>query len=222
MKVILNQDVEHLGEEGDVKEVSRGYARNFLIPKGLVFLFNKENAARIAGRKRRIDERKAEKRKAALSTKERLESEPLAIYMASGENGRLFGAVTNQTIASALHAEGIEVERKRIELPNHTIKVVGDHPINVRLYEGEEARLMVQVRPESERPKKEGEEHSHEKKPAKLVAPPPEVKTTVRYDEDWEDEEESGPKGFDPGPEMGEVGTDEPEADGEDSGVDEE
>jgi large subunit ribosomal protein L9 len=145
MKVILNQDIINLGEEGDIKEVARGHARNFLLPKGLVLPYSKKNIKDLENRKEAIEVRKEDKRKHALSLKERIESETLELTMSVGESGKLFGSVTNAAIAEELEKKDIIIERKRIEVPEHTIKMSGTYKIRIRLYENEEAFLTVIV-----------------------------------------------------------------------------
>jgi large subunit ribosomal protein L9 len=145
MKVILNTDIANLGEEGDIKDVARGYARNYLIPKKLVMPHTREAIAQLESRREAIEERRTEKRTSALDTKTRLESEPLRITMPAGERGRLFGSVTSANIAEALAAQGIEVERRRIDVPEKTIKNIGTTYVRVRLYGDEEAELRVDV-----------------------------------------------------------------------------
>jgi large subunit ribosomal protein L9 len=147
MKVILNKDVANLGEEGDIKDVARGYARNFLIPKKLVMPYTPESLAILESRREAIEQRRAEKSRAAMDTRSRLEAEPLVIEMPAGDKGRLFGSVTSATICDALAAQGITVERKRIEIPEKTIKQVGTTRVRVRLYGDEEAELRVVVNP---------------------------------------------------------------------------
>ncbi len=146
MKVILNKDIPSLGEEGDIKDVARGYARNFLIPKQLVMPYTREALAILESRRERLGERRKEKQKAALDIKTRLESEELVLEMPAGERGRLFGSVTSATIVDALAVQGITVERKRLEIPDKTIKSVGTTRVRVRLYGEEEAELKVIVR----------------------------------------------------------------------------
>ncbi len=147
MKVILSQDITNLGEEGEIKDVARGYARNYLIPKKLVMPYTREALSLLESRREQIEQRRDEKRKAAMDTKTRLESEPLNIEMPAGDRGRLFGSVTSATIADALAAQGIDVERRRIDIPEKTIKNVGTTYVRVRLYGDEEAELRVDVTP---------------------------------------------------------------------------
>ncbi len=145
MKVILNKDIPNIGEEGEIKDVARGYARNYLIPQQLVLPYTREAVSLIETRRESIDQRREEKRKTAQDVKTRLESEPLRIEMPAGDRGRLFGSVTSATIADALAARGIDVERKRIDIPDKTIKTLGTTYVRLRLYGDEEAELRVDV-----------------------------------------------------------------------------
>ncbi len=145
MKIILNQDVKNLGEEGDVCEVARGYARNYLIPQGFAVPYTKKYIAIVESRRDAIEKRKEEKRKEALSLKERINESAITINVSAGETGKLFGSVTSAMIAEALAAQGIMVERKFIDLPNHHIKMVGDYSIKIKLYAQESADLEVKV-----------------------------------------------------------------------------
>lgn len=145
MKVILNEDVYNLGEEGDVCEVAAGYARNFLLPKKLAVPFNNSNVAVFKSREAAIAKKKEEKRKNALSLKERIEEIVLEIRVSAGESGKLFGAVTSATIVEALAKEGVHIEKKKIDVPSHNIKMVGTYTVTVRLYENETASLKINV-----------------------------------------------------------------------------
>ncbi len=149
MKVILNCDVPNLGEEGDICEVARGYARNFLIPRNMVLMHSRQNSALIESRRAAIEQRKVEKRKQASSMKEQIESEPLVFTMAAGDRGKLFGSVTTATIVDELDKRGISVERRKVDIPDGTIKSVGTHTVRVRLYGEEEAELTVRVETEA-------------------------------------------------------------------------
>ena len=145
MKVILNQDVKHLGEEGDVKVVANGYARNYLLPRNLALPYNEMTVAYFEGRKAEIEARKAEKRKDAASLKDKLEAFTVSLVMPAGPNGKLYGAVTNQTVADELHKNGFDIERKRVEIPGNVIKSVGKYHVTVRLYEAATAELKIEV-----------------------------------------------------------------------------
>ncbi len=145
MKVILNKDIPSLGEEGDIKDVARGYARNYLIPNKLVMPYTRDALSILESRREQLAKRKEEKRTAALDIKTRLEMEELVLEMPAGDRGRLFGSVTSATIADALASRGVMVERKRIDIPEKTIKTVGTVRVRVRLYGEEEAELKVVV-----------------------------------------------------------------------------
>ena len=145
MKIILNEDVYNLGEEGDVREVANGYARNYLVPQGLAVAYNKQNLAVFESRKEAIEKRKEEKRKAAQSLKQQLESLSLTVKMPAGETGKLFGSVNNAVIAEALEKEGITIERKKIDLASSAIKMVGKYSVMIKLYSGETAKIEITV-----------------------------------------------------------------------------
>jgi large subunit ribosomal protein L9 len=145
MKIILNKDVYNLGEEGDICDVADGYARNFLLPKKLAVRHTNENVAIFNSRSSAIEKRKAEKRAAALSQKEKLEGLHIVIKMSAGDSGKLFGAVNAQTIVEALAKEGIQIEKKKIDVPSNTIKMLGDYQVLVKLYEKESATIKVTV-----------------------------------------------------------------------------
>ncbi len=145
MKVILNQDIENLGEIGDIKEVAPGYARNYLLPKKLVMVYNEKTAGMLQKRQAEILAIKEQKRLASRSLKEKIESEALVITMPAGNNGKLYGAVTNHSIADELLKKGIEIDRKKIEVPGRSIKSVGNYKVLIHLYEKEEAILKCSV-----------------------------------------------------------------------------
>ncbi len=150
MKVILNEDVKHLGELGDVKNVANGYARNYLFPHGFAVPYTPETVAFFEGRKAEIEARKEQKRQESRSLKEKLESLTVELIMPAGSNGKLYGAVTSQTISDFYSKNGYEIERKRIEIPGLTIKNTGNYTIKVKLYEATvaEAKLVVKAQEE--------------------------------------------------------------------------
>jgi len=175
MKVILNKDVNPLGEEGDVKDVAKGYARNYLFPRGLALPYTEKTVKLFEERKEEIEARKAEKRKAASSLKEQLEALEISVSVPAGANGKLYGAVTNQTIMDELAKLGFDIERKRIEVPGNHLKSVGKFKVAVKLYESASAEITVIVQAqmsaseakaaEKERQKAKAA-HKHEEKPA--------------------------------------------------------
>jgi len=145
MKIILNQDVVGLGEEGDIREVTDGYARNYLLPRKLAVAHSRQALAQFSSRKSAIEERKVEKRKEAMGLKERLEAEELQFKMPAGESGKLFGSVNNALIGAELEKRGYNIEKRRIEVPEHHIRQTGTFTVKVKLYGNEEAALKVLV-----------------------------------------------------------------------------
>ncbi len=145
MKVILNEDVANLGEEGDICTVADGYGRNYLLPKKLAVPYNKSNLTVFERRRDSIEQRKEDKRQSAMSLKEKLEAEPLVIKRPAGDTGKLFGGVNNATVMEELGKKGIKIERKRIEMPETTIKMIGKYNARVKLYENETAALQVVI-----------------------------------------------------------------------------
>jgi large subunit ribosomal protein L9 len=145
MKVILNKDLATLGEEGDVKEVAKGYARNYLFPRGIALPYNPKMMKLIEGRRAEIEARKEQKRLDARSLKEKLDALELSITMPAGANGKLYGAVTNQTIADELVKNGFQIERKRIELSGSGFKNVGKYKAIVKLYENQTAEIVITI-----------------------------------------------------------------------------
>ena len=146
MKVILNVDVKSLGEEGDVKNVANGYARNFLLPRNLAVPYNEATVLMFEARKAEIEARKEQKRKDSASLKDKLEALNVEVAMPAGSNGKLYGAVSAHVVAEALAKLGFEIERKRIELPGAAIKSVGTYKITIKLYEAQTAEIHVVVK----------------------------------------------------------------------------
>ena len=185
MKVILNKDHPNLGEEGDVKEVARGYARNYLFPRGIALPYTARMINLIEGRRAEIESRKEQKRLDARGLKEKLDSLEVSITMPAGANGRLYGAVTNQTIADELSKNGFQIERKRIELAGNGFKNVGKYKASVKLYENQTAEISVviiaqeiktETKPSKPAPRRgRREEPGQEVKEPETAPPVPEV-----------------------------------------------
>ncbi|MBR5645636.1 MAG: 50S ribosomal protein L9 [Treponema sp.] len=146
MKVILNVDVKYLGEEGDVKNVANGYARNYLLPRALAVPYNEATVMLFEARKAEIEARKEQKRKDSASLKEKLEANPFEVVMPAGANGKLYGAVTTHIVADTLAKAGFEIERKRIDLPGSAIKTVGSYKAIIKLYEAQTAEIHINVK----------------------------------------------------------------------------
>lgn len=144
MKVILKQDVDQVGRAGQVVEVSAGFSRNFLIPRGLAVPASARTLAQVEHRKRVVADQLSRARRAALSLKERLETVSVRIAREAGEEDRLFGSVTSRDIAAALADEGFEVDHRAIRLDN-PIKHLGIYPVEVKLAPEVIAQVKVWV-----------------------------------------------------------------------------
>ncbi len=147
MKIILLKDVENLGDEGEVKTVADGYGRNFLLPRGFATLFTKHGLNLIEQRKVKIEARKEEKRQAALGLKDKLQGLSLVISMPAGDNGKLFGAVTNGVVAEHLaQASGVAIDKRHVSIHGNAIKMVGIYEVKIRVLDREYANIKVEVK----------------------------------------------------------------------------
>lgn len=144
MKVILQSDVPKLGDLGDIVEVKDGYGRNYLIPRGLALLADERNVNRLEHQKRIIAHKKAKRVAEAARLAAQLAETPISIKRKAGEEGKLFGSVTNRDIADALAAEGITVDRRAVLL-DEPIGNIGVFQVPVKLYGGVEAQVKVYV-----------------------------------------------------------------------------
>lgn len=132
MEVILKEDIVNLGKIGDVVRVRDGYARNYLLPRGLVLVANKKNLKTYDHHKKMVGEQKQKVVRQAQSAADQLATVSLVIPMKVGEEGRLFGSVTGIQIEKALKAQGLNVDRRKIQLAE-PIKSAGDHEVPIRL-----------------------------------------------------------------------------------------
>jgi large subunit ribosomal protein L9 len=152
MKVILIDDIENLGKKGEIKEVASGYARNFLIPKGLVVQVGKgsikmvEQIIQAREKKIKVAQEKSEEMKV------KLEKNSFTILIKEGIRGKLFGAVTHKEIADIIYDQtGLEINKKQIS--EILIKEIGDHKVKIKLAEGIEAVITVKVEAKKEKNK---------------------------------------------------------------------
>lgn len=147
MKVILKQDVKGTGKKGDIIDVSDGFAKNFLLKKGLA-----EQASSVAVNSLKI-QKEAEERRRAEEIKQikklagRMDKSKVEVKIKCGENGKVFGSVTSKEIASKLADLGFDVDKKKILL-KEGLKTVGEYPVEIRLMEGVSAKITVSVLPE--------------------------------------------------------------------------
>ena len=130
MKVILKEDVQNLGQQGDVVEVKPGYARNYLMPQKLAILFTKQQKKSIE-EAQRVEERKLEREKDQLeSVLKQVEDLSLSLKMQSEEDSKLFGSVTKLDIVKLLEENGITLDKKYVDLSS-PIKTLGEHKVNI-------------------------------------------------------------------------------------------
>jgi large subunit ribosomal protein L9 len=144
MEVILRDDIKSLGKAGDLVRVKPGYARNFLLPKGLAYEATEGNKKRIVAENRARTVRLAAERDAAQAVAAALSAVVLSFTRKAGEEGKLFGSITTQDLAEGLAAQGHTVDKRKIELA-HPIKALGEHTIVVRLHPEVHADVRVTV-----------------------------------------------------------------------------
>jgi large subunit ribosomal protein L9 len=145
MKVILMSDVKTLGTSGAVVDVADGYARNFLLPKGLAAEASSGAIALLEQQRRAKSRREAEAQADAENLAELLANKQILVSAKSGGNGRLFGTVTNAQVAEAIAADlGIAIDRHKIEMPDN-IKSLGSYPVEVKLGKNIVAKTTVKV-----------------------------------------------------------------------------
>jgi large subunit ribosomal protein L9 len=147
MEVILKEDIANLGKMGEVVRVRDGFARNYLLPRGLVLVANKKNLKVFEHQKKVVADQKQKVMRDAQAVGEQLTGVSLTIAMRSGEEGRLFGSVTNMQIEKALKAKGLNVDRRKIHL-DEPIKNLGDYEIPIRLAADITVPLKLSVVPE--------------------------------------------------------------------------
>lgn len=147
MRIILKDHVESLGKAGDILKVADGYARNYLIPKGLALEASTKNVNVLEHEKKRILQRVDKEKKRAESLAEKIAGVTCTITRRIGEQDKLFGSVGAKDIEKSLTEQGIEIERKSILLPE-PIKALGEFPVRIKLAGGVTAELKVVVAPE--------------------------------------------------------------------------
>lgn len=150
MKVILIKDVKKLGKEGDVKEVSDGYARNYLIPQGCAVEATQNKLKEVAEKGLRREKQKNKEENAALQLKEKLEGKKVTIYARTGAGDKLFGAITPREVAEALQKEhGVKIDKKKIELGD-PIKHLGNYQAKLKIYPTIQANIEVIITSEQQ------------------------------------------------------------------------
>ena len=144
MKVILLEDVRGTGKAGDVANVSDGYARNMLIPRGLAVEATAQNIKQLEKKKEAMAKKFAEDKAAALELKKKLEEVTVEVRTKAGKDGKVFGSVTSKDIADALNQMGFDIDKKKIQLDS-PIKATGMTDVNVKLFTEISGRVKVNV-----------------------------------------------------------------------------
>lgn len=144
MKVILLQDVKGQGKKGDVVDVNEGYARNFLIKKGMAEIATPAKLNDISMKKSAADFHKAEEVKATREMAAELKGKLFAVKIKAGQNGKVFGSVTAANISDALAAAGYTVDKRKIVVPR-SIKNLGQYDIELKLMEGISTTIKINV-----------------------------------------------------------------------------
>ncbi len=144
MKIILRKDTESLGKAGDVVVVKDGYARNYLIPRGLAYEATDSNLRQIEEEKRQQQRKLEKERKNAELLATQLEKLSLTIKMKVGEDDKLFGSVTTQMIAEALQTKGITLDKRHIEL-DEPLKSLGIFEVPIKLQAGITSKVKVWI-----------------------------------------------------------------------------
>jgi large subunit ribosomal protein L9 len=145
MDVILLEKVENLGNIGDQVNVKSGYGRNFLVPKGKATVATPENIAIFEARRAELEAKQAEELSAAQARADKLEGLQLSITAKSGPEGKLFGSLGTIDIAEATTAQGAEIERSEVRLPDGPLRAVGDYDIEIHLHTDLNVTIRVSV-----------------------------------------------------------------------------
>ncbi|HEY8463142.1 MAG TPA: 50S ribosomal protein L9 [Bacillota bacterium] len=145
MKVILQNDIRSLGKKGDIKEVADGYARNYLIPKGLAIEATAGNVKMVSQQKEQAIKKDLKDAAEAQQLAERLNGTTITFKTKAGEGGRLFGSITAKDIAEQIRKIfKVELDKRKLEIDD-SIKTLGSHPVKVHLYKGIVAEITVNV-----------------------------------------------------------------------------
>jgi large subunit ribosomal protein L9 len=145
MRVVLRADVDALGQKGDLLDVSDGYARNYLVPRGLAIRATKGVVKQAEAMRRNRDARDRREREAAQALADQLAGRRIEVRVRAGEGGRLFGSVTAADVAGAVQAQaGVELDRRDLAMPE-PLKALGPAEVPVRLHSDVEVVLAVEV-----------------------------------------------------------------------------
>lgn len=143
-QVLLREDIDNLGGRGEIVKVKAGYARNYLLPRGLAINATKGNVKQIENERAALLKKEAKEKSTAEMQGDQMKGITLSFERRAGEHGLLFGSVTTMDVAEALKAKGYEIDRKRISL-DETIKELGDYTAHVRLHREITIEIPIEV-----------------------------------------------------------------------------
>ncbi len=148
VEVVLKENLEHLGSIGDVVKVRRGYARNYLLPRGLAVVASRGNVKQVEHEKAVQAQRVAKLRAAQEEIVAQLSKVTVMVAKEAGEDGKLFGSVTSNDVLEGLKSKGVEIEldKKKLIMPDKTIKEVGSYEVGVKLPYGLTANIKLEVK----------------------------------------------------------------------------
>lgn len=145
MKVVLRQDVKNIGKKDELHDVSDGYARNYLIPRGLAIEANASAINEVKSKESARRHKEETERAASEGVAEKLNGITLTIHAKGGQSGRLFGAVTVKDIAAELAKQGIEVDKRKLHLNVREIKDYGTYEVEAKIAQGVSAKFTCEV-----------------------------------------------------------------------------
>jgi large subunit ribosomal protein L9 len=145
MQVILLEKIANLGQLGEVVKVREGFARNFLIPQGKAKRATPENVAEIEARRAELEKAQSDALAQAQERAAKLEGLMVQVTQKAGVDGKLFGSVTNVDVSEALKAQGFDVPKAAIRMPQGSLKQIGDHPLKVALHSDVVVTITVSV-----------------------------------------------------------------------------
>lgn len=144
MKVILVKDVKNVGKAGEIVNVSDGYGRNYLLPRGLAIEATESNIKVLNEKKKAEEKKRQQELEEAKKLAQDLSNISLVLKVKAGENGKLFGSVTSKDVEEALKEKGFDIDKKKISF-DETVKTTGTYYVDIKLYQGVTAKVKVDV-----------------------------------------------------------------------------
>lgn len=144
MKVILVKDVKNVGKAGEIVNVSDGYGRNYLLPRGLAIEATESNIKVLNEKKKAEEKKRQQELEEAKEMAQKLSNLSLVLKVKAGENGKLFGSITSKDVEKALKEKGFDIDKKKISF-DETVKTTGTYYVDIKLYQGVIAKVKVDV-----------------------------------------------------------------------------